>query len=88
MLPLLPEALLDQIKHFFEHYKDLEKGKWVKVTGFGTADEARQIVFMKRSMRPGFAGIENELLFEEKTSLLFGDAKDTMSKLLNAVKAL
>ena len=52
------------------------------------ADEARQIIFMKRSMRPGFAGIENELLFEEKTTLLFGDAKDTMGKLLNAVKAL
>jgi len=52
------------------------------------ADEARQIVFMKRSMRPGFAGIENELLFDEKTSLLFGDAKETMGKLLNAVKAL
>jgi NAD(P) transhydrogenase subunit beta len=52
------------------------------------ADEARQIVFMKRSMRPGFAGIENELLFDEKTSLLFGDAKDSMGKLLNAVKAL
>jgi NAD(P) transhydrogenase subunit beta len=52
------------------------------------ADEAKQIIFMKRSMRPGFAGIENELLFDEKTTLLFGDAKDTMSKLLNAVKAL
>jgi NAD(P) transhydrogenase subunit beta len=52
------------------------------------ADEARQIIFMKRSMRPGFAGIENELLFDEKTALLFGDAKDSMSKLLNAVKAL
>lgn len=52
------------------------------------ADEARQIVFMKRSMRPGFAGIENELLFDPKTTLLFGDAKDTMSKLLAAVKAL
>jgi NAD(P) transhydrogenase subunit beta len=52
------------------------------------ADEARQIIFMKRSMRPGFAGIENELLFDEKTSLLFGDAKDSMGKLLNAVKAL
>jgi NAD(P) transhydrogenase subunit beta len=52
------------------------------------ADDARQIIFMKRSMRPGFAGIENELLFDEKTSLLFGDAKDSMSKLLNAVKAL
>ena len=52
------------------------------------ADEAKQIVFMKRSMRPGFAGIENELLFDEKTALLFGDAKETMGKLLNAVKAL
>jgi NAD(P) transhydrogenase subunit beta len=52
------------------------------------ADEGRQIVFMKRSMRPGFAGIENELLFDEKTTLLFGDAKETMGKLLNAVKAL
>jgi NAD(P) transhydrogenase subunit beta len=52
------------------------------------ADQAKQIIFMKRSMRPGFAGIENELLFDEKTSLLFGDAKDTMGKLLNAVKAL
>jgi len=52
------------------------------------ADEAKQVIFMKRSMRPGFAGIENELLFEERTTLLFGDAKDTMGKLLNAVKAL
>jgi H+-translocating NAD(P) transhydrogenase subunit beta len=52
------------------------------------ADEAKQVIFMKRSMRPGFAGIENELLFEPNTTLLFGDAKETMGKLLNAVKAL
>jgi NAD(P) transhydrogenase subunit beta len=52
------------------------------------ADEAQQIVFMKRSMRPGFAGIENELLFDPKTTLLFGDAKESLGKLLNAVKAL
>ncbi len=52
------------------------------------ADDAKQIVFMKRSMRPGFAGIDNELLFDPKTTLLFGDAKDTMSKLLASVKAL
>jgi NAD(P) transhydrogenase subunit beta len=51
-------------------------------------DDAKQIVFMKRSMRPGFAGIDNELLFDPKTTLLFGDAKDSMSKLLSAVKAL
>ncbi len=52
------------------------------------ANAARQVVFMKRSMRPGFAGIENELLFEPGTTLLFGDAKDTMGKLLAEVKAL
>ena len=51
-------------------------------------DEARQVVFMKRSMRPGFAGIENELLFDPRTTMLFGDAKDSMSKLLAAVKSL
>jgi H+-translocating NAD(P) transhydrogenase subunit beta len=52
------------------------------------ADQAKQVVFMKRSMRPGFAGIENELLFEPTTTLLFGDAKDTLGKVLSAVKAL
>lgn len=50
--------------------------------------DANQIVFLKRSMRPGFAGIENELLFDPKTELLFGDAKDSLSKVLAAVKAL
>jgi NAD(P) transhydrogenase subunit beta len=52
------------------------------------ADEAKQVVFMKRSMRPGFAGIENELLFDPRTTLLFGDAKESLGKLLNAVKSL
>ena len=52
------------------------------------ADEAHQVVFMKRSMRPGFAGIENELLFDPKTTLFFGDAKDSLTKLLKAVEAL
>ena len=37
----LPALLLEQIKHFFENYKDLEKGKWVKVEGWGNADAAR-----------------------------------------------
>ena len=52
------------------------------------ADEAQQVIFLKRSMRPGFAGIENELLFDPKTTLLFGDAKDSLGKLLSAVKNL
>jgi inorganic pyrophosphatase len=38
----LPELLLDRIAHFFEHYKDLEKGKWVKIEGWRGPDEARQ----------------------------------------------
>lgn len=52
------------------------------------AIQARQVIFLKRSMRPGFAGIENELLHEPQTSLLFGDAKDTLAKVLAEVKAL
>jgi NAD(P) transhydrogenase subunit beta len=51
------------------------------------ADQAKNIVFLKRSMRPGFAGIDNELLFDPKTTMLFGDAKDTLTKLVSAVKA-
>src|SRR5665811_550296 len=45
---------------------------------------AQQVVFLKRSMRPGFAGIENELLYDPKTTMLFGDAKDTLTKLVTA----
>ena len=52
------------------------------------AIQARQVIFLKRSMRPGFAGIENELLYEPQTSLLFGDAKDSLAKVLAEVKAL
>ncbi len=51
-------------------------------------DQAQQIVFLKRSMRPGFAGIENEVLFDPKTSLLFGDAKDSLTKVVNSLKTL
>ena len=51
------------------------------------ADQAKNIVFMKRSMRPGFAGIDNELLYDPKTIMFFGDAKDSLTKLVNAVKA-
>jgi NAD(P) transhydrogenase subunit beta len=39
-------------------------------------------------MRPGFAGIENELLYDPKTTLLFGDAKDSLTKVVSALKAL
>ncbi|MBS7805299.1 inorganic diphosphatase [Rhizobiales bacterium TNE-4] len=40
----LPQITLDQIQHFFEHYKDLEPGKWVKVVRWGDAAEARSLI--------------------------------------------
>jgi inorganic pyrophosphatase len=40
----LPRITLDQIQHFFEHYKDLETGKWVKLTGWGDAAHARRLI--------------------------------------------
>ena len=51
------------------------------------ADQAKNIIFMKRSMRPGFAGIDNELMYGPKTLMFFGDAKDSLTKLVSAVKA-
>ena len=49
---------------------------------------AANVIFLKRSMRPGFAGIENELLYDPKTMLLFGDAKASLTKVVTALKAL
>lgn len=40
----LPQLLIQQITHFFQHYKDLEDGKWVKVDGWGTAADARKAI--------------------------------------------
>jgi NAD(P) transhydrogenase subunit beta len=51
-------------------------------------DQAQHVIFLKRSMRPGFAGIDNELLYNPKTVLLFGDAKDSLTKLVQAVKTV
>ena len=52
------------------------------------ADQAKAVVFLKRSMRPGFAGIENELLYDPRTTLLFGDAKESLTRLVAALKAI
>jgi len=49
---------------------------------------AGNVIFLKRSMRPGFAGIENELLFDAKTTLLFGDAKASLTKVVSSLKGL
>ena len=40
----LPEITLQQIEHFFEHYKDLESDKWVKVEGWGDVNRAKQLI--------------------------------------------
>ena len=50
-------------------------------------DECRTVIVMKRSMRPGFAGVENPLFFLDNTRMLFGDAKETVAKLVQEVKA-
>jgi H+-translocating NAD(P) transhydrogenase subunit beta len=49
-------------------------------------DKAASVIVMKRSMNPGFAGIDNELYLEPQTTMLFGDAKDSVVKLIGAVK--
>jgi NAD(P) transhydrogenase subunit beta len=50
-------------------------------------DEAANVVVLKRSMNPGFAGIDNDLYYEPKTAMLFGDAKSSVEKLVSGVKA-
>jgi NAD(P) transhydrogenase subunit beta len=50
------------------------------------ADQARRCIVMKRGMSAGFAGIENELFYADKTQMLFGNAKDTLVKLVAEVK--
>ena len=50
-------------------------------------DKAASVIVMKRSMAPGFAGIDNELFLEPQTTMLFGNAKDSIVKLIAAVKA-
>ena len=50
------------------------------------AENAKYIVVNKRSMKPGYAGIENELFYNQKTSMLFGDAKDALGKLVGELK--
>jgi NAD(P) transhydrogenase subunit beta len=51
-------------------------------------DKSHAVIVLKRSMNPGFAGIENELYYAENTSMLFGDAKSSVQEVLREVKAL
>ena len=49
-------------------------------------DKAQNVIVIKRSMKPGFAGIDNDLYLDPKTQMLFGDAKDAVTKLVGEVK--
>jgi NAD(P) transhydrogenase subunit beta len=49
-------------------------------------DHSRNVIVLKRSMNPGFAGIDNELFYNDNTRMLFGDAKASLAKLVAAVK--
>jgi NAD(P) transhydrogenase subunit beta len=51
-------------------------------------DRAANVVVLKRSMSPGFAGIDNPLFYDERTSMLFGDAKASVTSLVGAVKTV
>jgi NAD(P) transhydrogenase subunit beta len=51
-------------------------------------DRAKSIIVLKRSMRPGFAGVDNDLYYDDKCMMLFGDAKDSLTKLITEMKSL
>ena len=51
-------------------------------------DQAQSVIVMKRSMSSGFAGVQNELFFLDRTMMLFGDAKDSVEKITSEVKDL
>ena len=51
-------------------------------------DRAQHVVVMKRSMASGFAGVDNELYFDPRTAMLFGDAKSSLEKLILAAKSV
>jgi len=52
------------------------------------AHKAKSVFILKRSMKPGYAGIQNELFFADNARMVFGDAKDTIQKLVSEVKAM
>ncbi|HEU0089411.1 MAG TPA: NAD(P)(+) transhydrogenase (Re/Si-specific) subunit beta [Pseudonocardiaceae bacterium] len=51
-------------------------------------DESKSVIVLKRSMNPGFAGIENELYYSDRTAMLFGDAKSSVESVIEELKAL
>jgi H+-translocating NAD(P) transhydrogenase subunit beta len=52
------------------------------------ADRARNVIVLKRSMRPGYAGVDNLLFYQDNTQMLFGDAKDSLATVVSELKSL
>ena len=50
-------------------------------------DRAKSVVVLKRSLRPGFSGVDNDLYYDPKCMMLFGDAKESLNRLLVALKS-
>ncbi len=50
------------------------------------ADKARSVIVLKRSLKPGFAGEDNELFYDPKTMMVFGDAKATLTALVQLLE--
>jgi NAD(P) transhydrogenase subunit beta len=51
-------------------------------------DKAKSAIIIKRSLSPGFAGVDNELFYDKKTMMIFKDAKDGVNKIITALKEL
>ncbi len=63
-----------------------EKGSPIYGMPILNADKARRVIICKRSLRPGFAGVENDLFYADNTAMLFGDAKEMVNEVVKALK--
>ena len=63
-----------------------EKGNPLSGMPILNIDQAQSVIFIKRSLSPGFAGVDNPLFYDPKTMMVFGDAKDVLHKVLDALK--
>jgi NAD(P) transhydrogenase subunit beta len=63
-----------------------EKGNALSGMPILNIDQAQSVIFIKRSLSPGFAGVDNPLFYDPKTMMVFGDAKDVLHRVLDALK--
>jgi NAD(P) transhydrogenase subunit beta len=63
-----------------------EKGNSLSGMPILNVDQAKTVIIIKRSLKPGFAGVENKLFYDPKTLMVFGDAKEVLTEILSALK--